>query len=76
MIASDARAQTQLARVELAVRQKRRRTVWQRWSTRLGLALVEALATRWGVDRTQPAPGKCVWLELSTAAAVPYPATA
>jgi anti-sigma regulatory factor (Ser/Thr protein kinase) len=30
-----------------------------------GLALVEALAARWGVDRAQP-PGKCVWLELST----------
>ncbi|GAA3197784.1 ATP-binding protein [Dactylosporangium siamense] len=31
-----------------------------------GLALVEALATRWGVDRAQPATGKCVWLELPT----------
>ena len=34
-----------------------------------GLALVEAIATRWGVDRDQPAVGKCVWLELSTAGA-------
>jgi hypothetical protein len=31
-----------------------------------GIALVEALATRWGVDRDRLA-GKCVWLELSTA---------
>ncbi|MET7419916.1 ATP-binding protein [Dactylosporangium sp. NPDC005555] len=29
-----------------------------------GLALVEALASRWGVDRSHAEPGKCVWLEL------------
>jgi anti-sigma regulatory factor (Ser/Thr protein kinase) len=33
-----------------------------------GIALVEILATRWGVDRDRLA-GKCVWLELSTAVA-------
>ena len=33
-----------------------------------GIALVETLATRWGVDRDRLA-GKCVWLELSTAGA-------
>ncbi|MEV4130558.1 ATP-binding protein [Dactylosporangium sp. NPDC049742] len=32
-----------------------------------GLALVTALATRWGVERRHPVTGKCVWLELSTA---------
>ncbi len=32
-----------------------------------GMALVQILATRWGVDRDQPADGKCVWLELPTA---------
>jgi anti-sigma regulatory factor (Ser/Thr protein kinase) len=34
-----------------------------------GIALVETLATRWGVDRDRLA-GKCVWLELSTAGAL------
>jgi anti-sigma regulatory factor (Ser/Thr protein kinase) len=33
-----------------------------------GIALVETLATRWGVDRGRLV-GKCVWLELSTAGA-------
>jgi len=34
-----------------------------------GIALVEILATRWGVQRARPAAGKCVWLELSTTGA-------
>lgn len=34
-----------------------------------GMALVEILATRWGVDRHQVADGKCVWLELPAVAA-------
>jgi anti-sigma regulatory factor (Ser/Thr protein kinase) len=34
-----------------------------------GIALVEVLATRWGVDCPRPAVGKCVWLELSTTSA-------
>jgi len=33
-----------------------------------GIALVRALAMRWGIERGQSRPGKCVWLELSTAA--------
>ncbi|GLL05932.1 ATP-binding protein [Dactylosporangium matsuzakiense] len=34
-----------------------------------GIALVTALAARWGVERSRTIAGKCVWLELSTAAA-------
>ena len=32
-----------------------------------GIVLIEALATRWGVDRQAAGAGKCVWVELSTA---------
>ncbi|MFI2026674.1 ATP-binding protein [Streptomyces buecherae] len=33
-----------------------------------GLALVDALATRWGYDNTSPGPGKRVWFEVAYAA--------
>jgi anti-sigma regulatory factor (Ser/Thr protein kinase) len=31
-----------------------------------GFALIDTLATRWGIDHDPPIIGKCVWLELST----------
>lgn len=33
-----------------------------------GLALVDAVATRWGYDHVTPGPGKRVWVELAYAA--------